>query len=104
MPLESFNLRVTESKSSKKLGEFGVSTNFQELVVKFKSGTVRVQPLLTTLMGAAFAALIPTPVALIAVMPRAPAPTATTLSEIDIANAIALETIFLAVDLIMGIY
>jgi hypothetical protein len=56
------------------------------------------------LIGAAFAALIPIPVALIAVMPKAPAPTATTLSEIDIANAIVLETIFLAVDLIMGLY
>ena len=101
MPLESFNLRVTESKSSKKLGEFGVSTNFQELVVKIKSGTVRVQPLLVTFTGAALAAEIPIPVAPMAVMPKAPAPTATIFSEIEIANVIALETNFLAVDLIM---
>jgi hypothetical protein len=47
---------------------------------------------------------MPSPVALIAVMPKAPAPTATTLSEIDMANAIALETIFLAAHLIIGIY
>ena len=72
--------------------------------MKVKSGTVRVQPLLTTLTGAALAALMPTPVALIAVMPSAPAPTATTLIEMDMANAIALETIFLAADLIMVIY
>jgi hypothetical protein len=39
-----------------------------------------------------------------AVMPKAPAPTATTLIEMDMANAIALETNFLAVDLIMVIY
>ena len=104
MPFESFNLKVAESKSSKKFGELGVSTNFQELVVKFKSGTVSVQPLLITLMGAALAAVMPVPVTLSAVIPKAPAPTATRFSETDMANVIALETIFLAVDLIMGKY
>ena len=44
--------------------------------MKFKSGTLRVQPLLTTFTGAALATVIPAPVALSAVMPKAPALTA----------------------------
>jgi hypothetical protein len=72
--------------------------------VKDKSGTVRVQPLLVTFTGAALAAVMPAPVTLRAVMPKAPAPTATMFSDMDMANAIALERNFFAADLIMGKY
>jgi hypothetical protein len=54
------------------------------------------------LTGAAFAALIPTPVALIAVRLKAVAPTVAIFKEIDIAKAIALENIFLVVEMIMA--
>jgi hypothetical protein len=45
---------------------------------------------------------MPAPVTLRAVMPKAPAPTATMFSDTDMANAIALERNFFAADLIMG--